>query len=185
MSATGFHPPGACRALGPRVAFRLHAVEGCTTPGLHLSRSTWKSCRGVGPLVICLLDLAWHWNLVGNGPHTSQQFSGNSDHHLVGIFAMGHQASKALAQPHLCLPADVLDGLGLAFESQVQLSTDFGRIAIRPRAFDKHATDMAITGFSDGSLAGVAHHDLHDACFRPVSACRHDLEGYCQEHPNR
>src|SRR5262245_26139115 len=53
------------------------------------------------------------------------------------MFASGHQVAVAFAQPDLGFPADVLDHLGLFFESQLEMSTDLGGIAVRPGAFDQ------------------------------------------------
>jgi hypothetical protein len=68
------------------------------------------------------------------------------------MFASCNQAAIAFAPPSLCLPADVLDGLGLLCESQLQMATDFCGIAIRSRPFDERSTGMGITGFGQGTL---------------------------------
>ena len=46
-----------------------------------------------------------------------------------------HESSVAFTQPDLGLPADVLDDLGLFFQSQLQMSADLGGIAVGPGAF--------------------------------------------------
>ena len=63
-----------------------------------------------------------------------------------------HQLSVAFTQPHLGLPTDVLDGFGLLFQSQLEVATDLGRIAVGPGAFDQGATGMGIAGFGDRTL---------------------------------
>ena len=45
------------------------------------------------------------------------QFSGNSDHDLIGIFAFGHQVTIPCAEPDLGLPADGLDRSGELFQA--------------------------------------------------------------------
>ena len=67
-------------------------------------------------MAIRLLDLRRHWHLFDNSPHKAHEFTGHSDDDLVGMFPSCHQASKAFAQPHWRLPADILDGFGLWFE---------------------------------------------------------------------
>jgi hypothetical protein len=89
---------------------------------------------------------------VGNGPHKTDQFPGNRHDHLVGMFPPGHEASKAFTQAHWRLPPDVLDGFGLVFKSQLQRSTDFGRVAIRPGTLDECSTGMGIPGLGEGPL---------------------------------
>ena len=42
------------------------------------------------------------------------------------MFALGHQALVALAQPNLRLPTDVLHALGLVCRAQLQLAADLG-----------------------------------------------------------
>jgi hypothetical protein len=73
----------------------------------------------VRPRAMALWGLAWHWNLVGNGPHKTHQFPSNGHDHLVDMFPTGHEASKAFTQSHLRLPTDVLDRFRLVFESQL------------------------------------------------------------------
>src|SRR5215471_6770850 len=80
----------------------------------------------MGRMTIRCLALWGHRDLFCNGPHKSYAFTRNSDDNLVRMFASGNQVAMAFAQPYLGLPADVLDGLGLLFESQLQMATDFG-----------------------------------------------------------
>ena len=127
----------------------LNAVEGCTTPGLRLF--AW-GCRAVAPLQDTGGVLKYPGALFGNGPHKGHKFSGNSYHDLVGVFASGRELAVAFTQPDLRLPADVLDHLGLLFEPQLYMPTDYGGIAIGPGAFDQSPTGMGITGFGDGTL---------------------------------
>jgi hypothetical protein len=101
----------------------------------------------IGPV-----DLRCYRNLLGNGPHESHSLTrnGHSDH--VGMFASCHEASVALAQPDLGLPADVLDHLGLMFESQLQMAADLGGIAVGPGAFHQSPSGMGVTGFGNRPL---------------------------------
>ena len=65
------------------------------------------------------------------------------------MFAAGDQASLALAQPHLGLPPDGLDGFGVVFQSQLEVPTDCGGVAVRPGAFPERATRMRVAGCGD------------------------------------
>ena len=47
---------------------------------------------------------------------------------------------------------DVLEGVGLVCESPPQLSTDFGRVALRPGTLDEGSTGLGIPGFGEGPL---------------------------------
>ena len=88
-------------------------------------------------------------NFPGNGPHKGHQFSRNSHHDLVGILAASHEVSIPFAQADLRLPTEVLDGFGQSFQSQLEMTTDLGRVAVRPRSFNKGPAGMAIAGLGD------------------------------------
>ena len=68
------------------------------------------------------------------------------------MFAFGHESSVAFTQPDLGLPADILDDLGLFFQSQLQMSTDLGGIAVGPGAFHQSPSGMGVTGFGHRTL---------------------------------
>ena len=57
-------------------------------------------------------------DLFGNGPPEADQFPGKSDDALGHVFPASEQWAITLAEPHLGLPADILDPLGLFFEAQ-------------------------------------------------------------------
>ena len=103
-------------------------------------------------MAIRLLALWGHRDLFCHGPHTSYEFTSHSDDDLVRMFASGNQAARAFAPPYLCLPADVLDGLGLLGESQLQMATDLCGRARGPRPCDERSTGMGMTGFGQGTL---------------------------------
>ena len=142
-------------------------------------------------MAIRLLDLRCHWHLFGNSPHKAYEFTGNSDDDWVGMFPSCHQASNAFAQPHLRLPADILDGVGLLFEPQLYMPTDCGGIAIGPSPFDQGTTRMGMAGFGTGPLpasltAGVFRGDQPQAFHqlprvleaRQVAECSHGGDGH-------
>ena len=103
-------------------------------------------------MAIRLLAFGGHRDLFGHGPHTAYAFTSNRNDDQVRMFAAGNQAARALAQPDLGLPADVLDGLGLLFEPPLEGATDCGGIARGPRPCDERAPGMGMTGFAQGSL---------------------------------
>jgi hypothetical protein len=59
--------------------------------------------------------LCFDGHLPGNGPHEGDQFSGNRGSGNVGVFAVADESAKALAQPDLGFPPDVLNDLGQPF----------------------------------------------------------------------
>src|SRR5438093_585059 len=132
--------------------FRPHnAAEGYTKPGLRLFRetlATWKAYVNPSPS----LGFRWHGNLFSNGPHEGAQFSGNGDNDLIGIFAFGHQLAIAFAEPYLGLPADGLDRCGELLQTQLQVSTDCGRVPVGPSTFDQGMTRMSIPSFGNAAL---------------------------------
>jgi hypothetical protein len=111
--------------------------------------------RSIG---LSLWDLRCDRNPFGHGPHEPYPLPSNGHHDLIGVLPPGHESSEALTKPELGLPADVLDGFGLGFQSQLEMATDFRRIAVRPGAFDQRPAGMGVTGFGDrplsASLAG-------------------------------
>jgi hypothetical protein len=92
-------------------------------------------------------------NLFGNGPHEPNQFSGNGHDHLIGMFASGNESPVTFTEPHLGLPTDILDRFGELFQSQLQMATHLGRIAVGPGPFNESATRMGIARFGNGPLA--------------------------------
>jgi hypothetical protein len=96
--------------------------------------------------------------MLGHSPHVPHQLTGHGHHDLVGIFAACQQSSRALTQPHLGFPTDGLDGFMLVFQAQLEVSTDFGCIPIRPGTFNQGATGMGIPGFGNGTLVASLPH---------------------------
>ncbi len=92
-------------------------------------------------------------NLFGKSPHKPNPLTGNGHDHLVGVFAACAQLSRAFTEPHLGLPADVLDGFGVLFQSELEMPADFSRIAIRPSAFHQGAMSMGVASFGNRTLS--------------------------------
>src|SRR5713101_5383799 len=63
-------------------------------------------------------------HLLGHGPYKADEFPGHGHGDNMGVFALGHQALGALAQPDLCLPTDGLHHFGLVCEAQWSLTAD-------------------------------------------------------------
>jgi hypothetical protein len=92
-------------------------------------------------------------NLFGNSPDKPHQLPGHGHDHLVGVFPAGEQFAVPFTEPHLGLPAEVLDGFGLLCQSEWEMPADFSRIAIGPRAFHQGATRMGVASFGDRTLS--------------------------------
>jgi hypothetical protein len=90
--------------------------------------------------------------VLSNGPHERHQFPGNGHHDLVGMFPARDQLAIAFTQPHLRPPADVLEGFGPLFQTPLETTADFGRVAIGSRAFDECSSGMAIARLGDAPL---------------------------------
>jgi hypothetical protein len=135
----------------------LHAVEGCTEPGLrtlpmHVENFSVENlfrsrCHHLGQWA-----LRCHHHLLGDRPHEADELTGDGHDDLVGMFPACYQASVAFAQPHLRLPTDFLDGFGLCFQPELEMPTDFGGIAIGPGPFDQGSAGMGVTRFGDRTL---------------------------------
>jgi hypothetical protein len=147
-------PSGACLCLGSSVLYEpLNAAEGYTKPGLRLFRCTLANLLSLGLNSLNLLDLRCDRDLFGNGPHESGELAGNGYVDHIAVFTFCHQSPVTFTEPELGLPTDVLDYLGLFFESQLQMSADLGRIAIGPGAFYESPSGMGVAGFGNGALA--------------------------------
>src|SRR5256885_14863394 len=66
--------------------------------------------------------------------------------------ASGEQSALALTTPHLYLPADGLDDVGLVFPSSLEVSADVRGVARGPGAFDQDATSMGVASCGDRTL---------------------------------
>ena len=149
------HPSGACLNLGTSVPVgALNAAEGYTKPGLRLFQCTLGNLltEFIVHTGVVFGSLQGDGNLLGNGPHEADQLPRDGHGHHIGVFALGHQALVAFTQADLRLPTDVLNHVGLVFETQLQLPADLRGIAVRPGAFDQHAAGMGVTRFRHPSL---------------------------------
>jgi hypothetical protein len=68
------------------------------------------------------------------------------------MFPARDHLAIALIQPHLRPPADVLEGFGQLFQTQLEMTADFGRVAIGPPALDECSSGMAIARLGDAPL---------------------------------
>ena len=132
------------------------------------------------------MRLGWARDLFGNGPHASGQLTGTGPGDHGGVFASCHASSVALPEPDLGLPTDVLDAWRLFFQSQLQVSTDCGGIAIGPGAFAQDASGVGVTGcghrplpavVASRGLRGHQPHALHQ-CSGGLNACQVTTVGH-------
>jgi hypothetical protein len=129
----------------------LNAIEGCTHPGPRLFRCTGtRLCKGCW--AFHRLGLGCQRDLLGHSPHKRTQCPGDGAHHLVGVFPAGAQVPIAFAQADLRVPTPVLDGLGHLCQAQLEMPTDFGRVALGPGACDQGSPGMSIPGLGHASL---------------------------------
>jgi hypothetical protein len=98
------------------------------------------------------LCLWCHSNVLGNGPQKGTPFSGNGDHDLMGMCAFGHQVAIPLTEPDLGRPADGLDRCGALCQAELEMTTDFGRIAVCPGPFDQGTPGLGIPGLGHAPL---------------------------------
>jgi hypothetical protein len=83
-----------------------------------------------------------HW--LGHRPHEPHQRTGHGHDHWVGMCPSGHQASVSCAQSHVGVPADVLDGFGWCFQSELEMPADLSGVTVGPGAFHDRATRMRV-----------------------------------------
>src|SRR5262245_18045934 len=97
-------------------------------------------------------SLGRYRNLLSNGPHKRAQLTSNCDHDLIGVFAACTELPIASAEAHLGFPTDVLHRLEELFESELQVPTHFGGIAISPGPFYQGTPGMGISRLGDAAL---------------------------------
>src|SRR5215831_3748733 len=90
-----------------------------------------------------------HRNLPGDGPNEARQFPGDRSGDNIGWLPGSGEPAIAGAQPHLSLPGDVADRLGLVLLAQQQLATDPCREAVTPGGLDQQPASGAVAGLSD------------------------------------
>ena len=92
-----------------------------------------------------------HGDLVGNRPQEPHQLTGHGHDDLVGLVAVCQPASGAFAPSSVGLPADVLERVGWLFQAALEMSADWGGIAVRPGPFhgDQPQEVQALSGMSD------------------------------------
>ena len=112
--------------------------------------------------------------MLSNGPHKGTQFPGNGDHDLIGIFAFGHQVAIPFTEPDLGFPADRLERGGELFQAQLEVTTDLGRIPVRPGAFDEGTTRMRIASLGNATLLTTSPTRIFRGCEPEIV---HELSG--------
>lgn len=70
-------------------------------------------------------------------------------HYHVRMFAAADEPTEPLAQPHLRLPAEVLNGLRQPVDAGLDVLGDLGRVAIGPGAFNQRPPRAAVARFGD------------------------------------
>jgi hypothetical protein len=147
--------------------------RGCTSAD-GLGNVTWKPFGTLNPRTMQPAYLRGHRDLLGHGPHTRDQLTGNRDHDLRRVFTPCAELSVPFAQADLCLPTRVLDRLGALFQAELQVPTHVGRVARRPGAFDQSPTGMGLPRLGEASLASA----LATGRFRRRQAqLRHEWSG--------
>src|SRR5271154_3691394 len=96
-------------------------------------------------------------DLPGDRPDKAGKFSSDGNADLVLVQVAGTEAPVALCETQLSAPGDLTHRFGLTFLALLDPAADAGSEAVVPRRFDKHASSMAIAGFSDrAAMARVA-----------------------------
>lgn len=103
-----------------------------------------------------------HGALLGHGPQKAKQCPGKSDDDWGHVFPAGEQRALPLTEPHLGLPADLLDALRWGCESQLSMPPDGGGVAIGPGPLDQRPPGMALASFGQRALLAP----------RPPGGCR-------------
>src|SRR5271155_2512901 len=95
--------------------------------------SAWRRVLSAPPLPVITRFLGSACGdrpLASDGPDKAGEFAGDCGGDDIGGFAGPGEFAIARAQPHLSLPGDVADRLGLLFLAQPQVAADPGREAV-------------------------------------------------------
>src|SRR5580704_14405552 len=109
--------------------------------------------------ITCFLRSACRQHhLASDGPDEACQLAGDRGGDDIGRLAGPGELAIARAQPHLPLPGDITDRLGLVLLPQQQLAADPGRKAVAPRRLDQQPAGRSIAGPGDAAAsdAGTA-----------------------------
>ena len=98
------------RSRHERQVQALNACEGCTITGAAPPPRRWMSPF---PQPVSTGHRVQR-RLLGDRPGEGRHLPGDGHGDHVGMLAFGGESPVSLAEPDLCLPADVLDGLGHA-----------------------------------------------------------------------
>ena len=128
--------------------------RGCTSSD-GLGNLTWKPLGTLDAGTIQPPYLGDDRNLLGHGPHKRDQLTGYRHHDLMRVFPPCAELPLAFTQADLCLPTRVLDRLGELFQAELQVPTQFRRVAIGPGPFDQSPTGMGMASLRDASLASA------------------------------
>src|SRR2546428_3330557 len=93
-----------------------------------------------------------HGDLCGHSPPPGDQCPGDGHPDVMGVLPSGAQLSVACAEPYVCLPADLLYGVGALLEAPWPVATDVRGIAGGPGAFDEGAARLGVPRRGDRAL---------------------------------
>jgi hypothetical protein len=100
-------------------------------------------------------DLGGDRDVRGHRPQTRDQLTGHGHDDLLRMCAPCAELPRAVAQPRLGLPTDVLARLGERLQAAWQVSAHVGRVALRPGPFAQDPTGRGIPGRRAPSLASA------------------------------
>jgi hypothetical protein len=93
-----------------------------------------------------------HGALLGAGPHKGGHFARARHHDLIDGFAPGPQATGAVTEAALGLPAQILAHRRHFCQPQLQVATDLGRVALGPRVLPQNPAGLRGARFREASL---------------------------------
>jgi hypothetical protein len=95
--------------------------------------------------------LGWQGDFLGDGPQEGKPFACDGRHDLISMFTASGQFAVAFTQPCLGFPADILDGFGQFFQTQLEMTADLSRLTVSPGTFDQRPTGVAIARCGDAA----------------------------------
>jgi hypothetical protein len=103
-----------------------------------------------------------HRHLPGNGPDEARQLAGDRSGDDISRLAGPREPAIARTQPHLPLPGDIADRLGLVLLSQQQLAAYPGREAVAPGGLDQQPAGRAVAGLGETAVRTLAPLECSD-----------------------
>src|SRR5262245_18029979 len=121
-----------------------------------------------------------HRDLWRQSPQKGAQLPGDRHTHPLGVCTACASLSRALAEPHLGLPTDLLDGCGHLCHTPLEVTTDFRGIPGSPGPFDEGTARVGVADCGARALGAMVACGIFYGCQAAVTQQLAGLVDTCQ-----